>query len=41
MMSVETNYDPAFVDLVLQADAAPIEATFDNVIDLLEWLERD
>jgi hypothetical protein len=35
------EYDPAFVARVLKADAAPTEATFDNVIDMLDWLERD
>jgi hypothetical protein len=34
-------YDPDFVARVLAADAAPIAATFDNVVDLLDWLERD
>ena len=36
-----SEYDPAFVNRVLRADAAPVEATFDNVVDLLDWLERD
>jgi hypothetical protein len=35
------EYDPDFVARVLRADAAPNEATFDNVVDLLDWLERD
>jgi hypothetical protein len=35
------DYDSDFVARVLQADAAPIEATFDNVVDMLDWLERD
>jgi hypothetical protein len=30
----------AVADL-LQADAAPPEATFNNVIDMLRWLNRD
>jgi len=37
----EEEYDPAFVAEILAADAAPNEATFDNVVDMLEWLERD
>jgi hypothetical protein len=36
-----SDYDPAFVERVLKADTAPVEATFDNVVDLLDWLERD
>jgi hypothetical protein len=37
----DNDYDPAFVESILQADAAPVEATFDNVTDMLDWLERD
>jgi hypothetical protein len=33
------QYDPGFVERVLKADAAPNEATFDNVIDMMNWLE--
>jgi hypothetical protein len=36
-----SDYDAAFVERVLKADTAPVEATFDNVVDLLDWLERD
>ena len=36
-----SDYDPDFVERVLKADAAPVEATFDNVVDMLDWLERD
>lgn len=36
-----SEYDPAFVERVLRADAAPSEASFDNVVDLMDWLERD
>jgi hypothetical protein len=36
-----SDYDPAFVERVLNADTAPVEARFDNVVDLLDWLERD
>jgi hypothetical protein len=35
------EYNPAFVESILAADAAEPEASFDNVIDLLEWLDRD
>jgi hypothetical protein len=35
------QYAPSFVTQVLGADAGPVEAKFDNVVDLLEWLERD
>jgi hypothetical protein len=37
--SPEDEYDPAFVARVLAADAEPIEASFDNIEDLLAWLE--
>jgi len=33
-------YDPVFVESVLQADAGPVEATFNNVTDMLSWLEK-
>jgi hypothetical protein len=39
--AVEEEYDPAFVAEILAADAAPAEEGFDNVVDLLEWLNRD
>jgi hypothetical protein len=35
------DYDPAFVAEILAADAAPAEEGFDNVVDLLDWLNRD
>jgi hypothetical protein len=40
-VAAEEEYDPAFVAKVLAADAAPVEARFDNVVDLMDWLERD
>ena len=39
--AVQEEYDPAFVSRVLEADASPNEAIFDNVVDLMDWLERD
>jgi hypothetical protein len=41
LIAAEEEYDPAFVARVLRVDAAPNEATFDNVVDLMDWLERD
>lgn len=35
------DYDPGFVASILQADAAPPEASFNNVVDMLDWLNRD
>jgi hypothetical protein len=35
------DYDPDFVASVLAADAAEPEASFNNVVDLLDWLDRD
>jgi hypothetical protein len=35
------QYDPDFVASILQADAKPPEARFDNVVDMLNWLNRD
>jgi hypothetical protein len=35
------EYDPDFVASILQADAKPTEAQFDNVVDMLNWLNRD
>ncbi len=40
-VSVTEEYDPAFVAEILAADAAPAEEGFDNVVDLLDWLNRD
>jgi hypothetical protein len=36
-----SDYNPDFVASVLAADAAKPEASFDNVVDLLDWLDRD
>jgi hypothetical protein len=36
-----SGYDPDFVANVLRADSGPVEASFDNVVDMLDWLERD
>jgi hypothetical protein len=36
-----SDYDPDFVTSILQADAAAPEASFDNVVDMLDWLNRD
>lgn len=35
------EYDPVLVKEILAADAAPIEAKFDNVDDLLAYLNKD
>ena len=35
------KYDAAFVKRVLDADAKPPEAKFANVIDMMDWLDRD
>ena len=35
------DYDPEFVTSILQADAAAPEASFDTVVDMLDWLNRD
>ena len=35
------DYDPEFVTSILQADAAAPEASFDNVVDMLDWLNRE
>jgi hypothetical protein len=35
------NYNSDFVAELLAADAAEPEATFDNVVDMLGWLNRD
>jgi hypothetical protein len=34
------HYDPALVASILQADTAPPEASFNNVVDMLDWLNR-
>jgi hypothetical protein len=35
------EYDPQFVKEVLQADAGSPEASFNNVVDMLDWLNRE
>ncbi|WP_298255834.1 hypothetical protein [Bradyrhizobium sp.] len=35
------EYDPAFVQSILQADAEPPEASHNNVVDMLDWLNRE
>jgi hypothetical protein len=35
------DYDPDFVASILHADAAAPEASFNNVVDMLDWLNRD
>jgi hypothetical protein len=35
------EYHPDFVASILQADAAAPEASFNNVVDMLDWLNRD
>jgi hypothetical protein len=35
------EYDPAFVTRILDAAAQPPEAKFNNVVDMLNWLNRD
>ena len=35
------QYDPDFVAGILRADAEPPEAQFNNVVDMLNWLNRD
>ena len=35
------DYDPEFVTSILQADAAAPEASFNNVVDMLDWLNRE
>ncbi len=35
------DYDPDFVSSILQADAADPEASFNNVVDMLDWLNRE
>ncbi|WOJ88282.1 hypothetical protein RZS28_10540 [Methylocapsa polymorpha] len=36
----QEEYDPAFVSMLIQADAGKPEAEFTNVIDMIEWLDR-
>jgi hypothetical protein len=35
------DYDQGFVNSVLAADAAKPDASFNNVVDILDWLNRD
>lgn len=35
------EYDPGLVTSLRRADAAPPEAQFNNVVDMLNWLNRD
>ena len=35
------GYDPTFVRSIMEADAAPPEASFDNVDDLLKYLNEE
>jgi hypothetical protein len=39
--SSNSDYDTDFVESILSADAAEPEARFSNVVDMLEWLNRD
>lgn len=39
--NTQDQYDPEMVIAILRADAEKPEATFSNVIDMMEWLERD
>jgi hypothetical protein len=36
----EQQYDPEFVRKIREADAKPV-AKFTNVVDMMEWLDRD
>ena len=36
-----SDYDPDFVASILQADAAAPEASHNNVVDMLDWLNRE
>jgi hypothetical protein len=35
------EYDPDFVASILRADVEPPEGRFNNVVDMLNWLNRD
>jgi hypothetical protein len=37
----EEEYDPEMVALLLRLDAEAPAAEFDNVIDMMDWLNRD
>lgn len=39
--SNSAHYDSSFISSVLAADKAAPEARFDNVVDMLDWLDRD
>lgn len=36
-----SDYNPDFVATIFQADAAAPEASFNNVVDMLDWLDRE
>lgn len=36
-----SGYDSEFVSSILQADAAAPEASHNNVVDMLDWLNRE
>ena len=38
---IEEPYDSEFVRKIREADAKPPVAKFTNVIDMMEWLDRD
>jgi len=35
------EYDAVFVESIIKADADSPEASFNNVVDMLDWLNRD
>ena len=35
------EYDPPFVASIIRADAAEPEASFDNIVDAIFWLNQD
>src|ERR1700693_3992555 len=39
--SVAAEYNPDMVAEILRADAAQPEGSFNNVVDMLDWLNRD
>ena len=40
-MMRDEQYNPDLVAEILHADAKPPEAKFNNVVDMLDWLNRD
>lgn len=38
---VTEEYVPEMVSLLLRLDKAPPEAKFNNVVDMMDWLDRD